>query len=124
MSTATVSVALDVPDRARCEEIYREEVRQLVAARGAWMTLDEAAEYCRMPRRTFDRIRGQLKLPTAKLTECTKLVWRADLDVMLAARVVASSNTIVEYSSVKMREQALASLQRKNEPQLLQGAAA
>ena len=86
MATLSLTVPIELPSAERMEELYREAAAAAVAQRDTWLSLDEAAEYLWMSRRSLDRKRVKWGLPVGEL-DGVKIVMRADLDAVAKAHL-------------------------------------
>lgn len=99
MTPLTLQLPVSVPTPERMEELYREAAAAEIARRGVWLTLDEAAEYLRISRRSLDRHRVKWGLPVAEL-EGQRIVLRSDLDAIARAHLtIRGAGPVIEFPS-------------------------
>ena len=85
--TLTLPVPVTLPSPARIEELILQAALTAARERLMWLTLEEAADYLRVHKKTFDRLRRKIGLPVS-VTGGIVRVCRDDLDAVLRAHLV------------------------------------
>lgn len=85
--TLNLQVPLAVPAPARIEELILQAAREAARERLMWLSLEEAAEYLGINKKTLERKRKDIGLPAAVLGGIVRIC-REDLDALLRAHLV------------------------------------
>lgn len=103
MSTATLQIP--IPSEEQMREILLQAAENIARERDHWLTIKEAAAYLRMARRTFDEYRKRWRIP---VSEVGKLIYRPDLDRIVAAQLVQPPGPVViDFPSLELRKEAV-----------------